>query len=402
MEMEHTSRLEALLKLHDRLCRETEPRQLYKTLKKLSSQPMLGDQIGFRQTIKLLKKQQLLPPFAKEIAAQWSERYHFGSQADPRPPQDFAFHRRPKAEIRSNSPEDELQNPAFLRPRENGSQVLEVSSSSPQHSTTESMDTSSKQIPTGSPNMEPAGRRTQRVSFRDNQLDTESKDFAFHWSPKAEIRSNSPEDEMHNPAFLTPRKNGSQMLEVNSSSPQHSTTESMDTSSKQIATGSPNTEPAGKRIQRVSFRDSQLDKESQVGIGKPQGTVWLPWLIEVMKTPSSKPEDGPAKQRLALLRAKSPGPWNQKDHPPSSSEASFNYDCSPSSSALPPRKRKRKSTWKAEAQSPGAKVPRDKSPSCKERNLLLAARRFPETTANLQTCFPQDRPEHSSLHTDPA
>ncbi|ERE50084.1 hypothetical protein H671_21478, partial [Cricetulus griseus] len=69
MEMEHTRRLVALLKLRERLCRDTEPRQLYKTLKKLCSQPMLGDileEIGFRQKIKLLKKQQILVPFAKE------------------------------------------------------------------------------------------------------------------------------------------------------------------------------------------------------------------------------------------------------------------------------------------------------------------------------------------------
>ncbi|EGV96525.1 hypothetical protein I79_025479 [Cricetulus griseus] len=173
----------------------------------------------------------------------------------------------------------------------------------------------------------------------------------------------------------------------------------MDTSSKQFATGSPNSEPAGRRTQ--TLRDNQLDTESQMRVGKPQETVWEPWPLEVMKTLSSKPEDGPANQCLSLLRAKSPGPWIQEDHPPFSSEACLNYDCSPSSSALPPRKRKRKSTRKAEVQSPGAKVPRDKSPSCKDEKLFLAARRFPETTANLQTCFPQDGPEHSSLHTDP-
>ncbi|ERE47671.1 hypothetical protein H671_21630, partial [Cricetulus griseus] len=119
-----------------------------------------------------------------------------------------------------------------------------------------------------------------------------------------------------------------------------------------------------------------------------------------MKTLSSKPEDGPAKQHLALLRAKSPGTWIQEDHPPGSSEACLNYDCSPSFSALPARKRKRKSSRNAEAQSPGANVPRDKSPSFKDQNLQLTARPFPETTANLQTCFLHDGPEHSSLYTD--
>ncbi|ERE48926.1 hypothetical protein H671_21544, partial [Cricetulus griseus] len=94
MEMEHTRRLEALLKLRERLCRETEPWQLYKTLKKLCSQAMLGDileEIGFRQKIKFLKKQQIVAPFAKELAARWSELSQIGSQADPGPPQDFAF-----------------------------------------------------------------------------------------------------------------------------------------------------------------------------------------------------------------------------------------------------------------------------------------------------------------------
>lgn len=73
VEMEPPCRPKALQKLRERLCTETEPRQLYKTLKKLSSQPMLGDileEIGFRQTIKLLRKQQLLVPFAKALASQ--------------------------------------------------------------------------------------------------------------------------------------------------------------------------------------------------------------------------------------------------------------------------------------------------------------------------------------------
>ncbi|MGE9715032.1 hypothetical protein ACQP3F_25730, partial [Escherichia coli] len=151
--MEAECRLEALHKLRERLCTETEPRQVYKTLKKLSSLPMLGDileEIGFKQTIKLMKKQQLLVPFAKDLAARWSEQSQFGSQ------QDFDFPRSPKAEIRSNSPEDMPQKPAFRGHRENGSQVLEVSSSSPQHSMIESMDTSSKQITNGSTNAEPA------------------------------------------------------------------------------------------------------------------------------------------------------------------------------------------------------------------------------------------------------
>ncbi|MEJ1288361.1 hypothetical protein NN561_019392 [Cricetulus griseus] len=129
---------------------------------------MLGnilEKIGFKQTIKLMKKQQLLVPFTKDLAAQWSEQSQFGSQPDPGSRQDFDFPRSPKAEIRSNSPEDKPQKRAFRGHREDGSQVLEVSSSNPQHSTTESMDTSSKQIETGNPKAETGGKRTQRGYF---------------------------------------------------------------------------------------------------------------------------------------------------------------------------------------------------------------------------------------------
>ncbi|XP_035305025.1 elongin-A3-like [Cricetulus griseus] len=266
--------LEALKKLRERLCMETEPRQLYKTLKKLSSLSILCktlEEIGFRQTIKRLKKQQLLVPFAKEFAARWSERSKFGSQPEPGTQQDFAFHRSPKAEIPSNSPEDKPQNPDSSGHGEDGSQVLEVSSSSPQPRTNQSMDTSSKQIATHRPKAEPAGRRTHRGSFWDNQLDT----------------------------------------------------------------------------------------ESLVRVDNPQGTVGESWTLEGLKTLSSKPEPGPAKQPLSPLRAKRPGPWTPEDYPPGSFEAWLKYDCNSSSSALPPHKRKKKSTQKPEAHTPRAKMPPD-------------------------------------------
>lgn len=69
--------------LMEGLCRETEPSKLYKTLKKLSSLPMLGDtleEIGFRQTMKLLKKQKLLVPYAKALAAPWLEKSQLEAQ----------------------------------------------------------------------------------------------------------------------------------------------------------------------------------------------------------------------------------------------------------------------------------------------------------------------------------
>ncbi|ERE48011.1 hypothetical protein H671_21598, partial [Cricetulus griseus] len=55
---------------------------------------MLGDildEIGFKQTIKHMKKQQLLVPFAKDLAARWSEKSQFGSQHDTGSQQDFEF-----------------------------------------------------------------------------------------------------------------------------------------------------------------------------------------------------------------------------------------------------------------------------------------------------------------------
>ncbi|KAL1763223.1 RNA polymerase II transcription factor SIII subunit A3-like-2, partial [Sigmodon hispidus] len=83
VEMKTSRNLATLRKLRESLCRETEPSKLYKTLKELSSLPMLCDtleEIGFRQTIKLLKKQKLLVPFARDFAARWSEGSQFETQ----------------------------------------------------------------------------------------------------------------------------------------------------------------------------------------------------------------------------------------------------------------------------------------------------------------------------------
>ena len=71
--METSSEAGVLQKLLDRLCQETDPGKIYKTLKKMSSLPSLCDclaEIGFRKTIKSLKKQQLLVPFVKDLVAQ--------------------------------------------------------------------------------------------------------------------------------------------------------------------------------------------------------------------------------------------------------------------------------------------------------------------------------------------
>ena len=83
--METSSEAGVLQKLLDRLCQETDPGKIYKTLKKMSSLPSLCDclaEIGFRQTIKSLKKQQLLVPFVKDLVAQWSTGFLLGPQPE--------------------------------------------------------------------------------------------------------------------------------------------------------------------------------------------------------------------------------------------------------------------------------------------------------------------------------
>ncbi|XP_051038615.1 elongin-A3-like [Phodopus roborovskii] len=265
---EAPSRLEALQKLRERLCTETEPSKLYSTLKKLSRLPVLGDtleEIGFRKTIKVLKKQQLLLPFAKDLAAQWEEVAERSWRS--------AVAARSEAHLAAQAP----------------------------------------------------SQREER----------------------------GPEG------------------------------------------------PSGGR---------QLAAESQVQVrgGKPpQGGVGAPWRLQGVKALCGKPAAGPAKRRPSPPREKTPGPWIREDQQAASLQARLDYhssDSSPSSSAPappPPGKRKRKSNWKAEAQSPGAEVPRGESHSCSDLNLLLDDDPFPELTSGLQACFSGgEGPEDSSLHTD--
>ncbi|KAH0516202.1 RNA polymerase II transcription factor SIII subunit A3-like-2 [Microtus ochrogaster] len=111
--------LKALRNLRERLHTETEPDQLYQTLKKLSSVPILCDtlaEIGFRQTIELLKREQLLVPFAKDLAAKWSERSPLERQAETEP-QDLALQMRLTREQAPRKPaaEDKAHEPAASR-----------------------------------------------------------------------------------------------------------------------------------------------------------------------------------------------------------------------------------------------------------------------------------------------
>lgn len=129
-------RLKALRKLRERLHTETEPGKLYKILKKLSSMPILCDtlaEIGFRQTIKLLRREQLLVPFAKDLAAQWSERWSLERQPEDEP-QDLALQMRLTTEQAPRKPaEEEAPEPAASRARgEDAREVVGGSRRSPQ------------------------------------------------------------------------------------------------------------------------------------------------------------------------------------------------------------------------------------------------------------------------------
>lgn len=130
-------RLKALRELRERLHTETEPDKVYKTLKKLSSVPILCDtlaEIGFRQTIKLLRREQLLVPFAKDLAAKWSERSPLERQAEAEP-QDLASQMRLTREQAPRKPaaEDEAHEPAASRARAGDArQVVGGSRRSPQ------------------------------------------------------------------------------------------------------------------------------------------------------------------------------------------------------------------------------------------------------------------------------
>ncbi|XP_057608310.1 elongin-A3 member D-like [Chionomys nivalis] len=182
VEMEFAHHLETLLKLRQRLCRETEPHKLYKTLKKVSSQPILCDtleKIGFRQTIKRLRKEQLLVPFAKEFATLWSRRSQFGPQSES-DIQNFAIQANLMTESSKNSPEDKSHEPRSKEDRENERKVLEVSSKHPSPGLSSrlslSKHTSPDQKATLSPRLEPRGSKRHSTSCGDPGLAAQSQE----------------------------------------------------------------------------------------------------------------------------------------------------------------------------------------------------------------------------------
>ncbi|EDL28599.1 mCG118053 [Mus musculus] len=117
--METRSEAGVLQKLLERLCQETDPGKIYKTLKELSSLPILCDtlaEIDFKQTIKSLKKQQLLVPFVKDLVDKWSTGFLLGPQIQ-QARQDFGLEKGLKREGQSTSSEEKPQKQASQEAR---------------------------------------------------------------------------------------------------------------------------------------------------------------------------------------------------------------------------------------------------------------------------------------------
>nr|XP_042118987.1 elongin-A3-like [Peromyscus maniculatus bairdii] len=314
--MDAASSAEALQELQQHLCTETEPSKLDQTLQKLSSLPKLRDtlaQMNFQQTMELLRKDQLLVPFAKDLAAIWSERSQF--EPHPEPDRgDFAFALSLMTLLPRNCPEDKPRESAPREHRQDGTEV-------------------------------------------------------FH-SP-----SPSPSLSLGLGASLSP----------------HS-------SLQERVTSSPKPEPRRSKRPRVSLGDPELAAQNQVPVAKPRASTEEPWRLPAAKAISS--ESG--------ARRKIPGHWMEEGPPADPLEACLNSDSSPPSSALQLQlqltgcKRRGKSTLKAEALSPGAKVPWGKSPRCQEPNDngILPGSPLAQEPSSPQAGFPLGGQEHSSWHTD--
>lgn len=120
--MEVGSEAGVLQKLLDRLRQETDPRKMYKLLKKMSSVPVLSDslaEIGFRQTIKTLKKQKLLVTFVKDLVAKWDPGLLPGTQ--PQGAQEDSVMKMSLTTAgQSTSPEEKAQEQAPQEPQGDG------------------------------------------------------------------------------------------------------------------------------------------------------------------------------------------------------------------------------------------------------------------------------------------
>nr|CDP91221.1 Bm8258 [Brugia malayi] len=166
MDMEAGSSQAALQKLCDRLCTETEPRKLYKALKKLAAVPSLSErlaEIGFRQTIKILRKQQLLVPFARDLAAKWGDSSPLGprSERDPLSP-DSALVLSEKAEQGRTSPAEETQASTSRGAQDKRAEALQLSSSRPVPSRKRSTCQTPEASDACRESLEPAAKKIRR------------------------------------------------------------------------------------------------------------------------------------------------------------------------------------------------------------------------------------------------
>lgn len=126
VDMEPGSQAGALQEILDCLCRESDPGKIYKTLKKLSSVPILCDslaEIGFRKTIKTLKNQQLLLPFVKDLVDKWSPGFVLGPQQE-QDSLDFGLLRSHRTAHQSTGLEQTNQEQIFQVSRVAGGQVF--------------------------------------------------------------------------------------------------------------------------------------------------------------------------------------------------------------------------------------------------------------------------------------
>ncbi|KAL6085668.1 hypothetical protein STEG23_028342 [Scotinomys teguina] len=345
--MEAASSQGTLQKLRERLCTETEPKQLYKTLKKLSSLPNLCDtlaEINFKQTIKLLRKQNLLVPFAKDLAIQWSEGSQSGPQTESAPG-DFAYEVSLRTEPPRNCPEEKPCESMSRGHRQDGPEVLQVSGSSDR-----------------------SGSSCKHSSLDASQSLRQSPSPKWNLSPRPSRQSQSPN--------LRP-----------SSSPRPRARLSTRTS----------LDLRGPRSPRLEARESKwLAARSQVPGAKPRASAEEPWRLQVAKPISSKSDAG----------GKTPAHWIQERPLAASLEACLNSDSSAPSSALPGGrvpltrcKRSGESTWKAEALSSGAKVSRGQSESCHHWDENgVAGSLLPEEAPDLRAASPLGDQEHASSH----
>ncbi|XP_052608826.1 elongin-A3 member D-like [Peromyscus californicus insignis] len=372
--MEAASSPGALQKLLQCLRTETEPRKLYQTLKNLSSLPKLCDtlaEINFQQTIKLLRNQQLLVPFAKDLAACLSERPHFGPQPEP-DLQNFACELNLMTQPPRNCPQDKPRESASKEHRQDGTEVFKVSRSSKHSSPGPSQCRSPSHTRAPRPCLNPSPGWRSRPRLRQRQ------------SPST---SPSPNESQSQSQRLRP----SPRLR---STPRPCPSPSTQTSPERRVNPNTGLEPRGRKRPRVSLGEPQLPAQNQGQVSKTPGSTEEPWPLQAAKPVTSKSDAG----------GKTPGHCIQEEHQDGSLETCLNSDSSLSSALrlqLTRCKSGGKSTWKAEALRPGTKVPRGKSDICQDQNGHgVDGHPIAEDASSLQAGVPLSGQEQSSNDTE--